>query len=46
MTDFINKKLKSTYKGEFDIKKYNENLSEFMIFFFYFPRYKKQYKLI
>lgn len=36
MSDFINKKLKSTYKGKFDIKTYNENLSEFMIFFFLF----------
>ncbi|GAB6169079.1 hypothetical protein JCM1393_15390 [Clostridium carnis] len=34
MNDFINKKLKSMYKGVFSIKVFNENLSEFMIYFY------------
>jgi len=32
--DFVKKKLKSIERGKFSIKKFNENLSEYMIFFY------------
>lgn len=34
INDFIIKKLKSLHKGEFSIKTFNENCSEFIIFFY------------